>query len=183
MSGLYQQSIDGDGMTEGFIHLLVQHKTQLLGYIFCLVRNLNDAEDVFQQMSLTLWDKYGEFEPGSNFIAWAKVVARNKSLAFLRSQRRERARLCDAVIDQLSDRELWSPRSVEERIEALAKCRQKLSASDQVLLAECYGTEQPICDVAARFGRSVDSVYSSLSRIRKSLYECIQRSIAREQQA
>jgi RNA polymerase sigma-70 factor (ECF subfamily) len=172
-----------DDPADEFIHLLLQHKSQLLGYIFCMVRNLTDAEDVFQQMSLTLWDKFGDFVPGTSFVAWAKVVARNKALTFLRSQRRERARFSDDVVDLLADRELWSPDAVEERIAALVQCRQKLSKVDQALLSDCYGTANAFRDVAERLGRSVDSVYSSLSRIRRALYDCIQRTIAKAERA
>jgi RNA polymerase sigma-70 factor (ECF subfamily) len=172
-----------DDPADEFIQLLLQHKSQLLGYIFCMVRNLPDAEDVFQQMSLTMWDKFGEFVPGTNFMAWAKVVARNKALTFLRSQRRERARFSEDVIDLLSERKLWSPDSAQERIAALVQCRQRLSQVDQDLLSACYGTTSAFREVAERMGRSVDSVYSSLSRIRRALYDCIQRSLAKEQRA
>jgi RNA polymerase sigma-70 factor (ECF subfamily) len=134
-------------------------------------------------MSLTLWDKFGDFVPGTNFMAWAKVVARNKALTFLRTQRRERARFSEDVLDLLSERELWSPDAVEERIAALVQCRQRLSQVDQNLLSECYGTGSAFRDVAKRLGRSVDSVYSSLSRIRHALYDCIQRTLAKEQRA
>lgn len=169
-----------DQLGDDFIQQLGQHRNQLFGYIFCMVRNLPDAEDVFQQTSLTLWDKFDEFTPGTSFIAWAKAVARNKTLSFLRSQRRERARFSDEVIEQLAERDLWSPETLENRLSALARCRQKLSTMDQALLAKCYGAASSIRDAAHQVGRPVESVYSSLSRIRRALFECIQRSLAKE---
>ena len=172
-----------DHVGDEYVQLLRQHQNQLFGYIFCMVRNFSDAEDVFQQTSLTLWDKFDEFTPGTSFMAWAKAVARNKTLTFLRTQRRERAKFSDEVLDQLSERELWSPEALEERLSALARCRQKLSELDQKLLAMCYGAAKSIRDVAGQLGRPVDSVYSSLSRIRRALYECIQRTLAMEHHA
>src|SRR5690606_27673315 len=176
-----QESLE-ERLGEAYVMLLRQHQNQLFGYIYCMVRNLPDAEDVFQQTSITLWDKFSEFTPGTNFGAWAKAVARNKSLAFLRSQRRERAKFSDEVLDQLAERDLWSPEALEERLTALARCRQKLSRMDQVLLSKCYGVASTIREVADQLGRPVDSVYSSLSRIRRALYDCIQRSLATERQ-
>ena len=42
--------------------LLRQHQTQLFGYIYSLVRDLDDADDLFQQTSLVLWDKFDQFD-------------------------------------------------------------------------------------------------------------------------
>ena len=42
---------------------LRQHQTQLFGYIYSLVRDLDDADDLFQQTSLVLWDKFDQFDP------------------------------------------------------------------------------------------------------------------------
>ena len=166
-----------------YVQLLRQHQNQLFGYIFCMVRNFSDAEDVFQQTSLTLWDKFEEFTPGTSFMSWAKAVARNKTFTFLRTKRRERAKFSDEVLEQLAECELWSPDELEDRLSALARCRQKLTKIDQTLLAKCYSTAGSIRDVAEQLERPVDSVYSSLSRIRRALYDCIQRSLAMEHHA
>lgn len=163
-----------------FIELLNAHRSQLLGYLFCLVRNMADAEDLFQQVSMTLWDKFDEFAPGTNFAAWATTIARNKALTFLRSKGRERARFSDKVVEELAAQELWRPHEIDGRLMALAQCQQKLPARDQALLALCYGAEGNACDVARQLDRPVESIYSSLSRIRRSLYQCIQRTLARE---
>jgi RNA polymerase sigma-70 factor (ECF subfamily) len=165
---------------EEFIRLLGQHRSQMLGYLFCMVRNLPDAEDLFQQTSLTLWDKFDEFTPGSNFASWATTVARNKALTFLRSRRRESARFSDQVLEELADHEVWSATQHEHHLAALSECQQKLSEVDRTLLKQCYGDSLKICDVAGQVGRPVASVYSSLSRIRRNLYQCIQRKVSRE---
>jgi RNA polymerase sigma-70 factor, ECF subfamily len=168
---------------EDYVQLLRQHQNQLFGYIFCMVRNFSDAEDVLQQTSLTLWDKFDEFIPGTSFMAWAKAVARNKTLTFLRTKRRERSKFSDEVLDQLAECELWSPDALADRLSALARCRKKLSTTDEALLAKCYSTANSIRGVSEQLGRPVESVYSSLSRIRRALYDCIQRSLAMEHRA
>lgn len=174
-------SVDGhEPRNEAFIQLHNAHRSQLLGYLFCMVRNMADAEDLFQQVSVTLWDKFGEFAPGTNFGAWSMATARNKALTFLRSQGRERARFSDQVIEELAAQPLWSPTEVDGRLTALADCQQKLSRRDQALLALCYSSDASMVDVAHQVGRPVDSIYSSLSRIRRNLYLCIQRALARE---
>lgn len=168
---------------EWFIELLNAHRSQLLGYLFCLVRNMADAEDLFQQVSITLWDKFEEFTPGTNFGAWATATARNKALTFLRTKGRERARFSDRVIEELAAQELWAPEELDHRLAALATCQQKLSPRDQLLLSLCYGEEGTTRDVAHQLNRPVESVYSSLSRIRRALHRCIERTLSRESHA
>lgn len=165
-----------------FLRLLQAHQNQLLSLIFCQVQHMADAEDIFQQTALTLWEKFSQFEPGSNFLAWAKTVASNKTMAFLRDRRRSRTRFSETLIEQLAERPLWSSEATELKLNALSRCTQKLGANDQLLLRECYGqAEGKIQSAAAKLGRSADSVYVSLSRIRRNLAECIQRSMSREE--
>lgn len=165
-----------------FMRLLQAHQNQIFSFIFCQVHHSADAEDLFQQTTVVLWEKFAQFESGSHFLAWAKAIARNKVLTFLRDHRRSRARFSEVLLEQLAERPLWTPELHDRKLNALAACRQKLSVSDQRLVRECYGAAiDTIQEVAARLGRSADSLYVSLSRIRRSLADCIQRSMAREE--
>ena len=51
-----------------FTEQLECHHRRLYGYIFTLLRNHQDAQDVFQQTSLVLWEKFDEFRPDTNFL-------------------------------------------------------------------------------------------------------------------
>jgi DNA-directed RNA polymerase specialized sigma24 family protein len=51
--------------------------------------DLHDARDVLLETNLVLWQKIGEFEPGSNFGAWARKIAYFQALAFLRDRKRK----------------------------------------------------------------------------------------------
>ena len=163
-----------------FVELLTRHKSPLFRFIFSLIHSMTEAEDVFQQTTVTLWDKFSEYQPGSDFFAWACTIARYKTLNFFQSQGRERLHFSDAVIDQLASHEEWPSDFHESRLKALAACRDKLSAADQKLLVECYAGRGTILEVADRLGRPVGSVYSSLSRVRRVLHSCIQRTMASE---
>ena len=61
--------IANESMTEqdrhnSFVELLTRHQSQLYGYIFALVRNREDAADLFQSVGLILWRKFDSFRPG-----------------------------------------------------------------------------------------------------------------------
>jgi RNA polymerase sigma-70 factor (ECF subfamily) len=162
-----------------FIGLLTAHKHQVFNLIFCIVHSLADAEDVFQQTSLALWQNFDQFQPDSDFGAWAATIARHRILNFLRTKRRERLYFSGSVIEQLADCPFDSGPQKGARLRALSECRQRLSDNDQTLVAHCYGGE-PICSVADRIGRPVQAVYKSLARIRRMLFDCIERKLAQE---
>jgi RNA polymerase sigma-70 factor (ECF subfamily) len=162
-----------------FIELLTSHKHQIFNFIFCILHSLSDAEDIFQQTSIALWENFDQFESNSDFAAWAKKVARYRTLNFLRSKRRERLYFSEDVISQLAECP-FEPNDVQDkRLRALSECRQKLSGSDDALVSMCYRGDA-IRDVADRIGRPVQAVYKSLGRIRRMLFDCIERTLARE---
>jgi RNA polymerase sigma-70 factor, ECF subfamily len=170
---------------EDFLALLTRHKHGLFTLIFCIVRSLPDADDVFQQTAMALWADFGKFEPGANFMAWASQIARHRAWNFMRSRRRERVFFSETLVSELQEvvEFRFDPVDVQEaRLQALAECRQKLSDTDQNLLLHCYGSGS-ILEAAKRARRPVRAVYDSLARIRRALYDCIERSIARQERA
>jgi RNA polymerase sigma-70 factor, ECF subfamily len=166
--------------SDELVGLLTPHKNEIFGFIFCMVHSLQDAEDIFQQAVITMWNKFDQFEPGSNFLPWACRIARYKALNFIKSKRRARVYFSEDLISELAEQEAEQTEALEARLRALATCRQKLSSGDQALLALCYGDSGTIRDAAERIGRPVGSVYDSLSRIRRALYLCIERTLAQE---
>lgn len=167
------------GRKAEFAEMLGRHQTQLFGYIYSLVRNLDDADDLFQQVSLVLWDKFDLFDPSRSFIAWACGVARFEVSNHLRARGRRRLQFSDELGLQLIEaHEELEHERLEERREALAECMKKLRVRDRELLDACYGRSGRIPDVAQDWGRSTHSIYNSLRRIRRGLYECVRRTLA-----
>lgn len=161
-----------------FTERLGRHRSQLFGYIYSLVRDLDDADDLFQQTSLVLWEKFERYDPEKRFLAWACGVARFEVLNFLRTRRRRRLVLCEEAADLLI--EAFDDRAfelAEDRRAALADCLKKLGPQDMKLLDDCYGRPSRIPDVAREWGRSSQSIHNSLRRIRQALHECVRRSL------
>ena len=166
---------------EEFLDLLRTHKHQVFNFIFCVLQNMHDTEDVFQQTALALWQHFDEFTPGSSFSAWAIRVARHRVAQYIRTRQRNRHQyFTEEVIDRLAESSFPTPQAQAARLQALAACRQKLSLADQQLLALCYGGADSIREAANQLGRPAETVYSSLTRIRSRLRGCIERRLAQE---
>jgi RNA polymerase sigma-70 factor (ECF subfamily) len=162
-----------------FAGLLRRYQTQLFGYIYSLVRDFDDADDLFQQTSMVLWDKFEQFDMTRSFVSWACGVARYEVLNFLRSRSRKQIYFSDALnLALVEAQETLEREPLEERRDALAGCMKKLRQRDQELLEACYGRSVCVRDVARNWGRSAHSIHNSLRRIRRVLFECVQRNLS-----
>lgn len=157
-----------------FVELLAQHRHQLFGYIYALVRNLDDAEDVYQDASLVLWSKFDEYVSGTHFFRWACVVARNRTAMFIKQKRRSRRYFSPGFQEELAaiQAEMASA-DLDQSQEALIDCMKKLPETDRELIAACYGSGRAFKQVAEQLGRPAQSVYDALCRIRRQLLDCI----------
>ena len=147
-------------------------------YIFALVRNAEDAQDVFQQTCLVLWDKFDQFDRNQSFSAWACGVARFEIRKFLVQHRRHQARFSDDFAQRLAEVQIDSSSDeIEARRVALPGCIDRLPPPQQELLMLCYGEHQRVAEVAERLGRPVCGIHNSLRMIREKLMECIERAV------
>ena len=166
-----------------FTHYLAATQARLYGYIHSLIPDINDADDLYQQTALVLWNKFGEFDRGRDFFAWACGVARGGGRelrapagppAALPVCRREPApgRGPRGMTDQRTGRP--AGRADPVRREA---ARSRPGAAHRVLPRRA--DRRGVHAAADRRSRSSHSVYNSLRRIRKALFDCISRTLAR----
>jgi RNA polymerase sigma-70 factor (ECF subfamily) len=163
-----------------FAELLHRHRGRLFAYVHALVRNLADADDVFQQTALALWRRFDAYDPSRSFLGWALGVARLEAATWLRARARDRLRFSDELTGLLVEAFAELPADeADDRRDALPGCVDKLPDADRGLLTECYRPGADVAAVAARLGRSPSSVHNSLRRIRRALFECVERAVAR----
>jgi len=163
-----------------FTGLLDQSRTRLFGYIHTLVRNLSDADDVFQQTAMAMWRRFDSYDPLRSFLHWACGVARFEVATLRRSQTRDRLRFTDETELLLIDSFAQLPEAdITERQAALPGCIGRLPEADRHLLEACYYREAEVAVVAQKLERSPQSVHNSLKRIRRVLFECVSKAIAR----
>src|SRR4029079_16308299 len=73
---------------EEFARLFSRHARRIYAFIVTLVFTHHDAEEVFQNTSVVLWNKFNEFRPDSNFFAWASRIAYFEVLNLMKLKRR-----------------------------------------------------------------------------------------------
>jgi RNA polymerase sigma-70 factor (ECF subfamily) len=163
---------------EQFVRLFSSVQRRLYVFIIRLVPDSAEAEDILQETSLLLWEKFGEFEPETNFFAWARAVAQNKLLNY-HSKRRHRAVVLDpAAIELLLNEPNSCGRAEDDaRREALSVCVEKLGEADRRLIQRRYEPGVSVQALAGELHRTPNALSKALGRIRATLLECVRRSI------
>ena len=165
---------------EEFAREFSRHARPLYAFIMSLVFSHHDAEEVFQNASVVLWDKFAEFKPGTNFFAWASRIAYFEVLNLMKQQRRSPLVSQEAMESLANEAMALSDRSTA-RIEALDDCLAQLTSADREIIHDRYFYQRAPKQIAELRSRSLDSVYRALSRIHHLLLECVARRLAREE--
>ena len=166
-----------------FIELLTQNYCRINSFIFCMVPNEADSEDIMQETTALMWEKFNQYEPGTNFLAWALTIAKYKIMSYQRDKKRNRIQFDDQVtemIETASKAKLTNDNSIE-KIDALKKCLQKLPQKERQVVQLKYSNGQSNKTLADSQGVSVPTIYRHLSRIYLNLHNCINRNLSPEE--
>jgi RNA polymerase sigma-70 factor (ECF subfamily) len=163
-----------------FLRLFLENERRLYAYILTLLANRADADDVLQEASLVMWDKFDDRHPPEDFTAWGCRIAYFKVLDFYKKSQRSRVQFSQPLLERLAETAVEQAASLqlEDRRQALADCIQKLSPRDRDLLARRLTRGATTQSTAAAVGRSADAVYKALAKIRQALFDCVTRSLA-----
>ena len=160
-----------------FLRLYKNHARQLYCYIRAVIPNQADAEDVFQEVSVALWDNFGQFQSGTNFSAWAMQIARYRILRLRDHNRRNYVRFSDVSLEAIADGALEIPDRLDAVHRVLAQCYQRLSAANRNLVDRRYRGGMSVKALSDQIGRPLRSVYRLLDHVHTVLLECIERNL------
>jgi RNA polymerase sigma-70 factor (ECF subfamily) len=86
-----------------FLRLFLQNEHRLYAYILTLLPHRPDADDVLQEASMVMWDKFDQAAPPVNFAAWGCRIAYFKVLEHAKRKRRGRVFFSQAMIDRAAE--------------------------------------------------------------------------------
>jgi RNA polymerase sigma-70 factor (ECF subfamily) len=166
--------------TADFVRLLKQHDHRISATILSIVPHWADAEDLIQETSVRLWEQFHEYQPGTDFGAWACTIARFMVLAYRKRVQRSRLQFSPEIMSLLEGEADALTSGRHERLDALMDCLSTCDDRSRDLLRLCYERGAVIKEVAHELGRSIQGVYMALSRLRKVLHECVERKLKKE---
>lgn len=161
-----------------FVSRLTECQSVLSMYVRSLMPGDRAAVDVVQQTNAKVWEKRSDFEPGTNFRAWAMTIARYEVLNYRKQQARDSRLHFSGELEEIIGTELSSVADESlSRHEALRSCLGAFSPENRELLFLRYQSSESLVDFAARTRRSLGSLKVKLHRLRNSLADCIEKQL------
>lgn len=166
---------------EQFTRLVVANQRRLYGFVYTLINDHAATDDLLQEVTTLLWQKFDTFESGTDFGAWAMKVARFKVLEWRREQAQNALPIEDELLLELAAKaEVHQQTEGLGRLEALESCLGMLNSSDRMLIKQRYSDSQSVVNIAKQKGRTRDAVYKVLARIHRNLQACIDKKLTKE---
>jgi RNA polymerase sigma-70 factor (ECF subfamily) len=156
-----------------FLPLFLTHQGDLRAFIGALVRDPQAREDIFQNVSLTLWESFDRYDRGRSFGAWARGIAAKKVMHEHRRNARFPLLLPPEAIQAVADAYDRTESAGGPRQAALSECLRRLPAKTREILTLRYDGELSGEGIALRTGTSLAAVHQTLSRARAALSDCI----------
>jgi RNA polymerase sigma-70 factor, ECF subfamily len=159
--------------------LFIRHQMQLRGMVLAILPDFSAVDDILQETFLTVARKASDFQPETNFAAWAAAIARLHALDWRRKQGRWANGLSEEVIERLCEHPAAQSEEGEDQVlSALESCLQELTPQIQRAIALRYHDGHKPAEVARRLGWTSEAIYVALSRARTALRNCIARKSA-----
>lgn len=163
----------------------LENRDVILSFIYALTRDYDVAEEIFQNVAVSILQTSGQAVQVDNFLGWAREVARHRVADHYRQSTRRTAliqpswAMVETVAQAFTENEA-APEANHERMKSLLACLERLTGRSRDVIEGFYRRRQSVRELAATLDWKENSVKVALSRARKQLADCIQLRIARK---
>jgi RNA polymerase sigma-70 factor (ECF subfamily) len=162
------------------LRLLTTSQRPLHVFILTLLPDQAAAEDVLQNTNMIICREAASFTEGTNFLAWARAIARNQVISFVRDRGRDRHVFDLDLVEQLTARAEGLSVSLGQLAGHLDECLKRRTPEEQELLNQRYSNGSSVKEIATRRATTPHAVSNLLYRLRRALLDCVQRKLAAE---
>lgn len=162
---------------EGFLRLWTHHEPELRAFVRSCCPRAQEVDEVMQEVSVVAWRKFSSLDESKAFGPWACMIARYELLMARRRHARDRLVLAEDVVKLLAEEGAGEMSLRHLQLEVLDTCIGKLPRERRELALAAYSQDTSIRELAAQMGRSEGALYQLLARIRKQLFDCMNRSL------
>jgi RNA polymerase sigma-70 factor (ECF subfamily) len=156
-----------------FLHFFCKAEIDLRAFIGSVIRDPHTREDIFQEVSRTLWQKFDDYDLSRSFGAWARGIASRKILEARRRSARFPLLFPPETVEAIAEAFDESDEPAAAREAALKLCLDALPPRSRQILMARYDGRQPCEQIARSTGSSLKAIHQTLSRLRRALHACI----------
>ncbi len=156
-----------------FEKALAQYRRPVLNFVYRLIGDATEAEDVAQEVFVRAYRHWGEYDPRRKLSTWLFALARNAAIDRLRHRERHPTEPLPNVIIANPARGPAAEAQAHEIGERIAAAIAALPEEQRttVVLVEYHGLSH--AEIAEVMGGSEKSVESRLYRARRALRETL----------
>lgn len=166
---------------ETIVRELLRQQTKLVAFAWSLMRDPHQADDLFQDVCLEAIRKRDEIVDEAHLGSWAMQAIRFRAIDLLRADRRHRRILSEQVVDRLQASWQTTPAHDKPMNEALQQCVGELSPYSRQLVKLRYVDGLGGTEVASVLRRNVEAIYKALSRVHRTLAQCVRKRLAEDE--
>ena len=159
-----------------FVRLWALHGQRIYAHLLTLTSNDADADEIYQDVAMTLWEKFEQFTLGTDFMAWARQVALYKVRNFRRLRHHKTILCSPEFFDAVDKMAAKDAEALDDQRKVLATCFSKLPQRHRDLIKQRYQPGATPQSVAVHTGRSVKAIYEALRRIHRTLFDCVRKT-------
>jgi len=166
----------GDGAALQTVYRLTSAK--LFGVCLRILGERAEAEDVLQEVYVTVWRKAGAFDPGrASPITWLVAIARNRAIDRLRASAVSRRMAPIEAADAVSDPAPAATERVElaQQQQRLARCLEELEAQHAGAIRAAFLDGATYEELATRMSVPLGTMKSWIRRGLLKLRACLER--------
>lgn len=169
-----ESSSTDDARYEDYVRHFARHESELRRFVASFLPSWGDVDEVIQRTAIAIWRKFDQFDPGTEFIKWACVVARFEALAYRRKMARDRLVFRDDVLDLMAEEaaEEFAGRSAQHQ--ALESCLLAMPEKQRKFVMLAYTPGVNVKEMAEEAGSTAAAFYMRLKRLRGQLMKCIE---------
>jgi len=162
-----------------FAQRMVRNQQRVFAYVVSLVPNRADAEELFQQTCLTLWEHWERYDMALDFVPWACGIAQNHVRNFLRKRQNAQVQLDADVLEMIALRSQQMQQREGDQAAALRECLKELTERNRVVIESYYGG-RPVAEIAKERDATPNAIYKLLDGTRAVLHQCVSNRLAAE---
>lgn len=168
------------------VRQFLEHRDSILGFIFVLTRELDIAEEIFQDVAAVILEEDRRDTKVTNFKPWAREIARRRVANYFRQRNKRKTveQPSESILELIAQSFDENDAAVEDhrlRMQALLGCVERLPARGRQMIEGFYGRRMSVKDLAAELDWREPSVRVALTRARKALGDCIQSRLNRSE--
>jgi RNA polymerase sigma-70 factor (ECF subfamily) len=159
-----------------FTEQFVRCDRRLFGFVITLLPNFDEAEEAYQETCMRIWAKWDTYDPDRDFLAWACGFAKNVVRELRQKKIRGQSLLSEQAMERIAEMRFRMGTASEAWQSHLTDCLQELSPEQRDLIARHYAGEESVKTIAEELQAAPTALYMRLSRVRRLLLECLERS-------